>query len=102
MGGRQSAIRDEIAGFITNPNNAFEANFVPVHTTGAFLSNPIMTRTRPPRPPAWPGANASASPYSATGETLKPEEIALLIDLLYQPFRAGPQSTAIVGTRVSF
>ena len=33
---------------------------------------------------------------STDGETLKPEEVALLIDLLYQPFQAGPQSTSIV------
>ena len=36
LGGRKAEILGLIDGIITNPNNEFEANFVPVHTTGAF------------------------------------------------------------------
>jgi protein O-GlcNAcase/histone acetyltransferase len=97
LGGREPAIRDEIAGFITNPNNEFEANFVPVHTTGAFLKAEYYDESTATDAAAraWQGRFRLA--YS-DGETLKLEEVALLIDLLYQPFRAGPQSTAIVAT----
>jgi protein O-GlcNAcase/histone acetyltransferase len=96
LGGRESAIRDEIAGFITNPNNEFEANFVPVHTTGAFLAAARFDEAAAAEAAgrAWRARFRLA--YGAGGETLKPEEVALLIDLLYQPFKAGPQSTAIV------
>lgn len=96
LGGRESAIRDEIAGFITNPNNEFEANFVPVHTTGAFLAAARYDEAAAAEAAgrAWLARFRLA--YGAGGETLKLEEVALLIDLLYQPFKAGPQSTAIV------
>jgi len=96
LGGRESAIRDEIAGFITNPNNEFEANFVPVHTTGAFLATPRYDETKAAEEAGRAWRVRFRLAYSTDGETLKAEEVALLIDLLYQPFQAGPQSTSIV------
>jgi protein O-GlcNAcase/histone acetyltransferase len=97
LGGREPEIREEIAGFITNPNNEFEANFVPVHTTGAFLRNARYEESSATAAAAHAWQDRFRLAYS-DGETLKPEEVALLIDLLYQPFRAGPQSTAILAT----
>jgi protein O-GlcNAcase/histone acetyltransferase len=97
LGGREAAIRTEIAGFITNPNNEFEANFVPVHTTGAFLATPGYDEGQATEAAGRAWRERFRLAYSS-GETLKPEEVALLIDLLYQPFRAGPQSAAIVKT----
>lgn len=98
LGGREAAVRDEIAGFITNPNNEFEANFVPVHTTGAFLNaaryDEIAAAAAAAR--AWQRRFRLA--YSPGGETLTLDEVTLLIDLLYQPFRAGPQSSDILAT----
>jgi protein O-GlcNAcase/histone acetyltransferase len=98
LGGRESAVREEIAGFITNPNNELEANFVPVHTTGAFLATARYDESAAAEAAgrAWRARFKLA--YSAAGETLTSEEVALLIDLLYQPFKAGPQSTAVVAT----
>jgi protein O-GlcNAcase/histone acetyltransferase len=98
LGGRESGIREEIAGFITNPNNEFEANFVPVHTTGAFLTAADYDEAKAAEAAgaAWQARFRLA--YSSGGETLRREEVALLVDLLYQPFKAGPQSTAIVAT----
>jgi hypothetical protein len=98
LGGRESAIRDEIAGFITNPNNEFEANFVPVHTTGAFLKTNRYEERAAADAAARTWQDRFRLAYSADGETLTLEEVALLIDLLYQPFRAGPQSSEIVAT----
>jgi protein O-GlcNAcase/histone acetyltransferase len=96
LGGRESGIRDEIAGFITNPNNEFEANFVPVHATGAFLTGSGYDAATATESAAHAWRDRFRLAYSATGETLDAPEVNLLIDLLYQPFRAGPQSTAIV------
>jgi protein O-GlcNAcase/histone acetyltransferase len=98
LGGRESGIRQEIAGFITNPNNEFEANFVPVHTTGTFLTAARYDESQAAEQAGRAWRDRFRLAYSAEAETLKPEEIALLIDLLYQPFRAGPQSSAIVAT----
>jgi protein O-GlcNAcase/histone acetyltransferase len=98
LGGRESAIRDEIAGFISNPNNAFEANFVPVHTTGAFLTAARYDEAEAAEAAGEAWRVRFRLAYRAGDETLKSEEVGLLIDLLYQPFRAGPQSAAIVAT----
>ncbi len=77
LGGRESAIRDEIAGFITNPNNEFEANFVPVHTTGAFLNTPGYDEGKAAVAAGQAWRERFRLAYSATGETLKSEEVAL-------------------------
>jgi protein O-GlcNAcase/histone acetyltransferase len=98
LGGRDPAIRDEIAGFITNPNNEFEANFVPVLTTGAFLNDPGYDERKVADAACRAWRDRFRLAYAATAETLTDEEIGLLVDLLYQPFRTGPQSTAIVAT----
>lgn len=98
LGGRDPAIRAEIAGFITNPNNEFEANFVPVHTTGAFLGDSGYDAEKATERAVHAWRDRFRLAYSAAGETLKDQEVTLLVDLLYQPFRAGPESTAIVAT----
>jgi protein O-GlcNAcase/histone acetyltransferase len=87
LGGRGSEILDLVDGFITNPNNEFEANFVPVRATGLFAN----------------GASGEAAAFALaleawqprfklafTGETLTAEEVRLLAELFYQPFKCGP------------
>jgi len=98
LGGRDPDLRAEIAGFITNPNNEFEANFVPVLTTGAFLGGSRYDEAAAAETAcrAWRARFRLA--YSAAAETLKDREVTLLVDLFYQPFRTGPESSAIVAT----
>ena len=97
LGGRKAEILGLIDGIITNPNNEFEANFVPVHTTGAFVT----------------GANDEASAletaltawrprfrlaFSEPTEMLALDELRLLVELFYQPFRCGPQIEKLLHT----
>ena len=98
LGGRDPAIRDEIAGFIMNPNNEFEANFVPVHSTGAFLNTAVYDENEADALACHAWRLRFRLAHSAAGETLTEVEIGLLVDLLYQPFRYGPQSSTIVTT----
>lgn len=98
LGGRKSDIVSEIAGFITNPNNEFEADFPAVHTLGQFLSAVSYDETvalgaacRAWRPRF---RHASSDPP----RLVEQEQVELLADLLYQPFRLGPQSQAVVAT----
>ena len=58
LAGRDPDILALIDGFITNPNNEFEANFVPVATTGSFLRGKAWRSRARSRP----GNRASASP----------------------------------------
>jgi protein O-GlcNAcase/histone acetyltransferase len=70
LGGREPGIRDEIAGFITNPNNEFEANFVPVRTTGAFLTGADYDEAEAAGRAAAAWRDRFRLAHSATGERL--------------------------------
>jgi len=97
LGGRKAEILGLIDGLITNPNNEFEANFVPVHTTGAFArgvdveSEALQAALR-----AWQRRFKLA--FKEPLETLTTEEIRLLVELNYQPFRQGPEVEALLQT----
>jgi hypothetical protein len=94
LGGRKTDIVPEIRGFISNPNNEFEANYSAVHTLGRFLADPGYEEGQ--------ALNASCRDwrqrfvYASSNRQLEIEQVELLADLLYQPFRLGPQSTAVV------
>jgi protein O-GlcNAcase/histone acetyltransferase len=96
LAGRDPAIRAEISGYITNPNNEFEANFVPVATTGAFLRDVAYD------PDAAAAAACSAwrprFQLAYGSETLTEAEVALIADLFHQPFTPGPQARALLET----
>ena len=89
LAGRDSDILPLISGFITNPNNEFDANFVPVHTTGQFVNattyNPQAALDAALRD--WQPFFSFAFGNNALGL----DEIHLLVDLFYQPFTCGPQ-----------
>lgn len=92
LAGRRQDIIAEISGFITNPNIEFEADFPATHTLGQFLSDASYDEARAMRATceAWRPRfrYASANPP----KFLDQDQVELLADLLYQPFRLGPQS----------
>lgn len=95
LGGRHADILPLIDGIITNPNNEFEANFVPVHTTGAFTAGIDDAQTALEAAlPAWQPRFALA--FTDLPKTLERDEIRLLTDLFYQPFQCGPQIEALL------
>ncbi|MGN6489989.1 MAG: beta-N-acetylglucosaminidase domain-containing protein [Devosia sp.] len=97
LGGRKAEILGLIDGLITNPNNEFEANFVPVHTTGAFVRGvDDEAEALAAALPAWQERFRLA--FKAPGETLAVEELRLLVELFYQPFRQGPEIEALLQT----
>lgn len=92
LGGRSADILPLVAGWITNPNNEAEANFVPIHTTGQFLQGTVDTDAAIA---AWQSRFRLAF---SDGQTVPVAGINLLVDLFYQPFAQGPQSAALFGT----
>jgi len=97
LGGRKAEILGLIDGLITNPNNEFEANFVPVHTTGAFTRGvDLEVEALAAALPAWQKRFRLA--FKAPAETLDLEELQLLVGLFYQPFRQGPEIEALLQT----
>jgi protein O-GlcNAcase/histone acetyltransferase len=89
LGGRSAEILDLVEGYVTNPNNEFEANFVPVRATGLFAAGDDDEAA------AFALALEAWQPrfrLAFTGqETLTVEEIRLLAELFYQPFRCGAE-----------
>ncbi|WP_417308053.1 beta-N-acetylglucosaminidase domain-containing protein [Devosia sp.] len=95
LGGRDADILPLIDGIITNPNNEFEANFVPVHTTGAFAAGVDDAQSALDAAlPQWQPRFALA--FTDLPKTLERDEIRLLTDLFYQPFTCGPQIEALL------
>jgi protein O-GlcNAcase/histone acetyltransferase len=97
LGGRHADILPLIGGMITNPNNEFEANFVPVHATGAFAAGSDDEAS------AFALALKAWQPrfrlaFTGQTETLTVEEIRLLSELFYQPFHCGPQVEGLLQT----
>jgi hypothetical protein len=97
LGGRNAEILGLVDGLITNPNNEFEANFVPVHTTGAFMRGvDIQHEALAPALAAWQPRFRLA--FREPEETLGLDEIGLLVELFYQPFHQGPKVEALLQT----
>lgn len=94
--GRDQDILPLIDGFITNPNNELEANFVPVRTTGMFLNRPDYdpATAREAAIRDWQPRFRYA--FSAQPVELPLDEIRLLTELFDQPFALGPEITGIL------
>ncbi len=97
LGGRDPALLDLVDGLITNPNNEFEANYVPVATTGAFVRGAADDAAALTAALAsWQSRFRLA--FTAGDATLDLEEIRLLVELFYQPFRCGPEVERLLAT----
>jgi protein O-GlcNAcase/histone acetyltransferase len=90
--GRTPELQAEIGGILLNPNCQFEANFVPVHTLGAYCQSEGDSDERAHYRRAlvqWLPAFAGR-----TSRALAIEALELLGDLLYLPSRLGDRAQA--------
>ncbi len=95
LGGRSDDILPLIAGIINNPTTEFEANFVPVHTTGAFARGGYDESA------AFEAALRAWRPrfkLASTDETIRLDEVRLLAEIHHQSFRCGPEIEALLAT----
>jgi hypothetical protein len=90
LGGRDPGILSLVDGWITNPNNQAEANFVAVRTTGQFLNGAIDLEA------ALADWQARFVLAYSNGERVPLDAVRLLSDLFYQPFAQGPQSRTML------
>lgn len=91
IAGRQPDILPLIDGFITNPNNELEANFVPVRTTGRFVRDPDYEPERALRDAIVGWQPRFAFSLAEPPASLDRDQILLLTELFYQPFAIGPE-----------
>jgi hypothetical protein len=96
LGGRGDDILSLIDGIITNPNNEFEANFVAVHSTGAWARGGYDEGA------ALEAAISAWQPrfklaYTEPERHVGREQIRLLTEICYQPFTCGPEIERLLG-----
>ena len=93
LGGRDSAIIPHVSGWVTNPNNEFEANFVAVHTTGQFLNKPTYDEHDALEAAIrdWLQRFVRDDNGVAKREPVPLPQIRLICEMFYQPFACGPE-----------
>jgi protein O-GlcNAcase/histone acetyltransferase len=97
LSGRSAEILDLVDGIITNPNNEFEANFVPVRTTGLFANGSDDEAANfAMAVKAWQPRFRLA--YRSENDMLTVEEVRLLAEIFHQPFRNGPEVESLLQT----
>jgi protein O-GlcNAcase / histone acetyltransferase len=90
--GRSPELRSEVGGLLSNPNNEFALNYVPLRTLGEFVRCPA----------GWDSRNAYLSamkewlPHFATvGQPVTLEDLILFGDCYYLPHEEGPEAEAL-------
>lgn len=85
--GRDAALRQTLRGVITNPNVELPANFVPLHTTAAWLRGGDDEASQFERAidEWWPR-------FATHGGHAGRDVVTLLVDYLHLPFRFGPEA----------
>ncbi|MGV3490938.1 MAG: beta-N-acetylglucosaminidase domain-containing protein [Devosia sp.] len=97
LGGRSADILPLVAGIIANPNNEFEANFVPVRATGLFANGSDDEAANfASAVKAWQPRFRIA--FRSDNDMLTEDEVRLLGELFHQPFRNGPEVESVLAT----
>jgi flagellar biosynthesis/type III secretory pathway chaperone len=93
--GRPLELRGEIKGILSNPNNEFEANFVPLKTLAMYSQD----ETYEPRAAYLQALKEWLPRFKTHGkEAITLEELELLGDLFYLPFEHGEKAKRILDT----
>ena len=93
--GRPDALRDEVAGILSNPNNELPLNYVPLRTLGEFV------RGRGP----WDARRAYLAAMEAwlprfetVGPPISLDDLLLLGDCYYLPHDEGPLAESLIAS----
>lgn len=84
--GRPSHPEESLSGIFINPNCEFEANFIPIHTLGAYVSKGSAYQSLD----AFSEALESWLPaFASTGDAWTLDEVRLLAEIFYLPHEDG-------------
>jgi protein O-GlcNAcase/histone acetyltransferase len=90
--GRPPELRDEVSGLLSNPNNEFPLNYVPVRTLARFVHCDGKWAPRE----AYLSAMREWLPRFATiGQPVTLEDLILFGDCYYLPYEEGPEAEAL-------
>ncbi|MGV3520624.1 beta-N-acetylglucosaminidase domain-containing protein [Luteitalea sp.] len=91
--GRPLALRDEVAGILTNPNTEFPLDFMALRTLSLYLR---ADGTWDPRA-AWLAALREWLPsFETVGGPIEFDDLVLLADCYYLPCEEGPRAEALL------
>ena len=90
--GRPEALKGEVKGILSNPNNEFEANYVPLKTLASYVHSDVYEVRR-----AYKKALSAWLPrFKTRGAEVVLEELELLGDLFHLFFKHGEYAEAIL------
>ena len=90
--GRPTELRNHVAGIVTNPNNEFPINFVPLRTFAEYLRGDSDWNPRH----AFLAAIEEWLPnYQSRGKSLTLDDLVLLADCFYLPYADGPSANQL-------
>lgn len=90
--GRAPELRAEVSGLLSNPNNEFPLNYVPLRTLAAFVHGGAAWDARE----AYLAAMREWRPSFATqGDPVTLEDLILFGDCYYLPHEEGPEAEAL-------
>ena len=87
--GRPLALRDELAGILSNPNCEFEANFVPLRTLSLYK---FAFEVYDPRAAYLQAISEWQHEWKTAGPSISAQELEVLGDCLYLPHELGPKA----------
>lgn len=91
--GRPQELRGATRGILSNPNNEFPLNYVPLRTLGMYLQGP---GEYDPRTAYLEAMGAWHGQFACAGEAVALEDLVLLGDCYYLPHEEGPNARALL------
>lgn len=92
--GRPAELRGAVAGLLSNPNNEFPLNYVPLRTLAEFVHRPAAA--------GWDARKAYLSAmrewlprFATIGQPVTLEDLILFGDCYYLPHEEGPEAEAL-------
>lgn len=90
--GRAAELKSEVAGVLSNPNNEFPLNYVPVRTLGKFVQS---DKGWNPRRAYLQAMREWLRRFGTCGEAISLRDLVLFGDCYYLPHEEGPEAEAL-------
>jgi protein O-GlcNAcase/histone acetyltransferase len=91
--GRPPELRGVVRGILSNPNNEFPVNFVPIRTLADYVA---AGETWAPRASYLAALEEWVSAYATVGRPMALDDLRLLADAFYLPHEEGPEARRLV------
>jgi protein O-GlcNAcase/histone acetyltransferase len=90
--GRLPELRSEVSGLLSNPNNEFPLNYVPLRTLGAFVR---CAGKWDPRQAYLSAMREWLAHFATIGQPVTLEDLTLFGDCYYLPHEEGPEAEGL-------